>query len=322
MKTKGAGAKRADYDSPWKNALDRYFKEFLAFFFPAAHEGIDWGRGCEPWDKELQKAVRDAKSGRRLADKLYRVWRLDGEAQLVYVHVEIQGQAEAGFGKRIYVYHYRIADRYEAPVASFAVLADDKPGWRPEGHEQELWGCELRFRFPVAKLLDYETRWEQLENDANPFAVVVMAHLRALQTAGDCDRRYAAKSVLTKSLYRRGYPKEDVLELYRFIDWVLELPEEREEEFLKEVRAFEEGEHMEYVTSAERIGRQQGWREGRQEGRQEGRALLLARLCRRRFGGLPKWAEERLAGADVAQLEGWAERILDAHSLDEVFGEK
>ena len=23
-----------DYDSPWKEALERYFQEFMAFFFP------------------------------------------------------------------------------------------------------------------------------------------------------------------------------------------------------------------------------------------------------------------------------------------------
>ena len=31
-----------DYDSPWKTVLERYFPDFLLFFFPAAHAGIDW----------------------------------------------------------------------------------------------------------------------------------------------------------------------------------------------------------------------------------------------------------------------------------------
>src|ERR671915_1692946 len=33
------------YDSPWKEALERYFKDFMAFFFPTTHAGIDWTRG-------------------------------------------------------------------------------------------------------------------------------------------------------------------------------------------------------------------------------------------------------------------------------------
>ena len=32
----------ADYDSPWKEALDRYFEACLALFFPEAHADIDW----------------------------------------------------------------------------------------------------------------------------------------------------------------------------------------------------------------------------------------------------------------------------------------
>ncbi|MBI4870720.1 MAG: hypothetical protein HY814_04045 [Candidatus Riflebacteria bacterium] len=72
-RTAAKRGERTDYDSPWKEALERYFQPFLALFFPVAHEGIDWGKGHEFLDKELQKVVRDAELGRRLADKLVRV---------------------------------------------------------------------------------------------------------------------------------------------------------------------------------------------------------------------------------------------------------
>jgi hypothetical protein len=39
-----AGARRepgTDYDSPWKEALDRFFEPCLAFFFPQVHADID-----------------------------------------------------------------------------------------------------------------------------------------------------------------------------------------------------------------------------------------------------------------------------------------
>lgn len=63
--------KSVDYDSPWKEVLEKYFEDFTAFFFPTVHEGIDWARGYELLDKELQKIVREAKLGRRLVDKLF-----------------------------------------------------------------------------------------------------------------------------------------------------------------------------------------------------------------------------------------------------------
>ncbi len=31
-----------EYDSPWKEILKSYFNDFLAFFLPAAHDGICW----------------------------------------------------------------------------------------------------------------------------------------------------------------------------------------------------------------------------------------------------------------------------------------
>ena len=62
------------------------------------------------------------------------------------------------------------------------------------------------------------------------------------------------------------------------------------------------------------------WKEqGLQQGLQQGELLLLKRQLTRRFGVLPPWVEARLAQADRAQLEQWAEVILDAKTLKEVF---
>ena len=70
-------------------AIERYFEAFMAFFFPGAHAGIDWSRGYEFLDTQLQQVVRDGQLGRRLADKLVRVWRKDGEEAWVLVHIEV-----------------------------------------------------------------------------------------------------------------------------------------------------------------------------------------------------------------------------------------
>lgn len=90
-----------DYDSPWKEILERYFEEFLAFFFPHVHDGIDWETEYEFLDKELQQVVRDAKLGRRLVDKLVKVYRKDTEQEIwVLIHVEVQGFHEKAFEKK------------------------------------------------------------------------------------------------------------------------------------------------------------------------------------------------------------------------------
>lgn len=64
-----------DYDTPWKDALQRYFPEFMSFYFPSAHAEIDWS---VPWDfleQELAQVSRDAETGARRVDKLVRVTR-------------------------------------------------------------------------------------------------------------------------------------------------------------------------------------------------------------------------------------------------------
>ena len=55
------------------------------------------------------------------------------------------------------------------------------------------------------------------------------------------------------------------------------------------------------------------------EGEQEGERRVLRRQLVKRFGSLPEWAEQRLIQAGIAQLEQWADRILDATALETVF---
>jgi hypothetical protein len=43
-------------------------------FFPTAHVEIAWERGFEALDKELQQVTPDAEVGRRVVDKLFKVW--------------------------------------------------------------------------------------------------------------------------------------------------------------------------------------------------------------------------------------------------------
>lgn len=59
--------------------------------------------------------------------------------------------------------------------------------------------------------------------------------------------------------------------------------------------------------------------EGRAEGLAQGEAALLKRQMKKRFGELPASAERRLAEASREQLERWAERLLDAERLEDVF---
>jgi hypothetical protein len=213
-------SQRSDYDSPWKDILEAYFEECIEFFFPDVHPEIDWSRGYEFLDKELQQIVREAEVGTRFADKLVKVWTFAGDDIWVLIHIEVQSQSQPSFAERMFVYYYRLRDRFNRPVVSFAILSDDSAQWRPNQFTEELWGCRNHFEFRTVKLLDYRQQWLQLTDSKNPFAIVVMAHLKTLETASLPEQRQRWKLELAKGLFNQGRSRQDVVNLLRFIDWI------------------------------------------------------------------------------------------------------
>ncbi len=317
-----------DYDSPWKEAIEGYFSEFLHFYFPQAHAQIDWSAPHDFLDQELRAVVRNAELGRRFVDKLARVKLLGGKTEWIYVHVEVQGTLQPEFAERMFVYHYRLYDRYRRPVASLALLADDRPHWRPEHYVHQACGCSLQLRFPVAKLLDWTGSEAKLADHRNPFALVTQAHLATRATRDDASARREAKWCLVQQLYRRGWERQQVIDLFKVLDWMMQLPEELDKQLKRDLANFEEEAKMPYVSSIERIairdglakGLQQGLEQGLEQGRLQGKVQLLSRQLARRFGDLPGWAHQRLETATEADLDIWTDAVLSSDSIEAVLG--
>lgn len=72
---------------------------------------------------------------------------------------------------------------------------------------------------------------------------------------------------------------------------------------------------MRYITSTERIAREEGCVEGREEGREEGAARLLLRLLEHHLGGLPETVIERVYQLSLAEAEAMVDQVLGAESL-------
>jgi hypothetical protein len=166
----------------------------------------------------------------------------------------------------MYVYNYRIFDRFRRGVVSLAVLGDERRRWRPRQFVFRRWGFSLRMQFPIVKLLDYRKDIIELEANPNPFAAVVLAHLKTLETKGQPAERCQWKLRLVKGLFERGLTAEQIRQLFRLIDWLMDLPPELAQEFADQIHRFEEERHMPYITSVERLAREKGRAEGIQEG--------------------------------------------------------
>jgi hypothetical protein len=113
-----------EHDSPWKEVIDDLFEAFLSFFFPLIHKAIDFSKGYQFLEKELQKIIKTSKTGRRYADKLVKVYLKNGLERWLLIHIEIQGYKEKKFPERMYIYNYRIFDNFRKTVISLALLME------------------------------------------------------------------------------------------------------------------------------------------------------------------------------------------------------
>ncbi len=299
------------YDSPWKEAIENYLPEFMAFYFPDAYAIIDWSKEHIFLDKELRAVVQDAELGTRFVDKLVRVTELGGIESWIYIHVEVQGTKQSEFAERMFVYNYRIFDRYKKPVASLAVLTDEHKMWKPTSYGFSVLGCRHTLEFPVAKLTDYEDKLDELLASDNAFGWITAAHILTQKTRTQDQERYNAKLRLLRILYDRHWEKQRVINLFNVIDWLMQLPEWLNSQVWQELETIEEREKMQYVTSVERIGLARG--------HVEGKSSLLEKQLEYRFGLLPEWATEQLKSAKEKELEAWGTAIFTAQTLEAVF---
>ena len=127
---------------------------------------------------------------------------------------------------------------------------------------------------------------------------------------------------VVKLLYERGESREDIIKLLRFIDWLLALPEKLKLEARLMLSEIEKEKTMPYLSSFERLAKEEGKVEGRVEGREEGlRQGFLEAIkldLELRFGKeglklLPR--VEQITAMD--RLRKLKEAILTAKSVEE-----
>jgi hypothetical protein len=276
---------RQNNDTPWKKILRIYFPQAIQFYFPDLAATIDWRKRPQFLDKELEQIAPKSAQGNRYVDHLVRVWKLDGSREWLLIHLEIQARKESDFPFRVLTYSNRILDRYGTLASSLVILCDNSPTWRPTSCELTAPLTRHTFEFGTVKLLDFKPHEATLNRSDNPFAWITLAHLKTQATRRNPKTRKTWKFALMRQLYERGMSRQDIRNLYEFIDWTMMLPEDLDMAFWQELKTFEERQQMAYVTSAERFGRKQGLEEGLQKGLQKGlqqtvRQVALKMLAR------------------------------------------
>jgi hypothetical protein len=283
MRRSALRRRRADPDGAWKEFLENYPEQIIERCFPETYPDIDFSRGVEFLDLELAQIIRRGRIGRKAVDKLLKVYLKNGGEEWLLLHVEIQGRREADFPERLFVYAYRLYEKYRRPITTLAILTDADPTWRPEGFGWRRWGGGMQHWFLTSKLLDFAPRRAELEASADPAAVMILAQLAVLELRRRSKALFDEKLALARQLLRGGFTRAQVESLFHLVDWMIDLPPELEIRFDDAVLGMEKESAMPFVTGIER----RGMEKGRLETVEEHQRLLLEQL-EARWGAVPE----------------------------------
>jgi hypothetical protein len=300
----------ANYDEAWKEALSEYFADFLSFFFPNIHSLVDWNKTPIALDKELQQLKADEDPNLKIADKLYEVGLLNKKTPSLIIHCEVQSQYEANFDRRILVYNTKAFTLCKKDVVSLVILGDNRRSWRPADFRYSYGGLGTGTEFGSFKLLDYQSRWDELESTQSRFGIIIMAHLKTVATTGNFAERAKWKWEIAQKIYNKGWSNRDVIIVYNIVDTMMSLPKPLQAEFSAKVKRLEEDRKMPLISPTIELAREDGELKGEQK--------LVIQLLNHRIGEIQPPLIEQIRKLSVEQLEQLAITLLDFSTVDEL----
>ena len=276
-----------DYDAAWKDVIETHFEPFMQFFYPHIHKDIDFSIAPEILSQELRKIEPSSKLGKRRADILIKVSLKNGKTRCIFIHIEVQGQADSNFPLRMFIYYYRIFEKYldqGVEIISLALLTDKDPDYLPDSYSCGGWGFSLNLKYPLVKVIDYqedEEKKKQLETSTNPMALAVRAQLNSFKTMkGQHQKTFDIKYDLIRQFIVNGYDKNFIKSFYYFIDLIFILPRSYERQLFKKIEQLEEEHNMPGVTSWEKIAKDDGKKIGKELGKELGKQIANEKNAR------------------------------------------
>ncbi|NSW79343.1 MAG: hypothetical protein HPY54_09965 [Chthonomonadetes bacterium] len=148
----------------------------------------------------------------------------------------------------------------------------------------------------MVKLLEMEE--EVLRSSGNP---------AALRLRGSPELLLEEKIALTRQMEEFGYNRDVAYQLFRLLDWLVQLPEVYEVRYEQFLEAYHSEGKMAYLTTLERYALRRGMEQGIQQGLQAGMRRSILRALQKRFGDVSAELEERL------------ERVQSEEALQQLF---
>ncbi len=304
-------------DELWKESIEKLFPRFIEFFHNDIYKTINFNKGYTFLDKEFQSITSESEEGKGYVDKLVKVYLKSGKERWVLIHIEVQGYKDDKFSERMFKYFYRIFDKYKRKILAIAILTDPVKNYYPDKFEYEFYDTTLKYSYRTYKILEQDE--EKLLKDNNPFALAILAGLYSIKAHNNDNIKLKFKLKLIRLLLERGYKEKEIIEMFRFIDGVIKLNDIMKEKlFKKELSNMKEVKDMPYITSIERIAREEGVEEGIKEGIEEGIKEGIKKQIIHKFGNLDKEMEKLIDNASKEKIEKLNIAILDTDKIEDI----
>jgi predicted transposase/invertase (TIGR01784 family) len=314
----------------------------LLFAHPEMVRDLLIGFVPEPWVQTLDFSTLERVNASYVSDKgdarhEDMVWKVRFENHWLYVYLllEFQAQPDRWMALRMLVYlgllyqdlvrRNELTPEGKLPPVLPIVLYNGMPRWNAAEEIGELIAHgpeQLRRWQPQARyLLIDEGRYlpEELTKRNLAAALFRLEHSRSPEDM---------RRVVQELIEWLSEPEQKPLR-FSLTRWLLRLLQRKMEKGTVEVP--DVADLLEVDTMlAERIeswtkewweqGLEQGLQQGEEKGFYLGELQTLQRLLTKRFGPLPEAMQVRLSTASREEIERWLDRVLDAQTLDEVFG--
>ncbi|GAB4492263.1 MAG: DUF4351 domain-containing protein [Raineya sp.] len=204
-------------DTLWKGIIEDLFEDFLLYFYPDwTKKYIDLKRKPQFMDKELAKIYPEG-AKKKFADKLVKVFSKTGKEQWLLIHIEVQGYEDKDFAERMFVYFYRIKDRWQKDITALAILTDNNPEYLPNQYEYRFHRTRNLYQFDVFKILTKTEK--ELNIPDNPFSIVMLTAKRALEKKlnSNDEAIFSWKKDLILALKEANYATEKIRKILDFI---------------------------------------------------------------------------------------------------------
>ena len=299
-------ANTVSHDQNFKNLILDYPGDALAFFAPEEAPLPDEAVRIIPIRQEqLQERLRN--HFRALDTPLLVEWT-DGRREAILFVLEEESDWRKFSLRRLAHYCLDLSELFETdrvvPVAIFLRDADAAPASLTLGTERRPY---LTFDYLACKLREIPAeRWQQSNN--------LVARVNLPNLRGAEDRKVEAYARAVRGLFDLepdGGRREKYLE---FIDIYAGLTENDRRRYRRQYP-----EDSNTMAGIIQRARDEGMEQGMQQGRVEGERAVLEKQLQRRFGLVPSGVTEKLRRASADDIETWAENVLDAETLDDVF---